>query len=224
MVDRFANAAASGDAPSLVESYQTQSYDRVDGLLPPSQAAVGGGSLHSHCSRYLVFFGLGAGAAFCPEAKLLFEGFQSRGGWLRCSEVLLLLVPVLLCGCVVCCLPLSYSFAVLLFGLSCCSCCSGLFHFFFASHLLLRSCQAQALVEVCAIKVNTSENMANLRSSVVLEARATELGITREDLDRIVAKKVNSFAKFAFATKYVPGQSDDRLFLELASNAINHAS
>ena len=45
-------------------------------------------------------------------------------------------------------------------------------------------------------------------------ARATALGLKEDELNAIIASKVDTMAKFAFSSAYVPGQADDSPFVE----------
>ena len=51
--------------------------------------------------------------------------------------------------------------------------------------------------------------MAMLDSAAEFEARATEVGILDAELTKLKAMRFHTFKRLAFASNYVPGQSDD---------------
>ena len=58
---------------------------------------------------------------------------------------------------------------------------------------------------------------SNLDSVAVFEARALEIGLSTEELERICARQWNTLGKLAFSCNYIPGGSDDSGLMKLAA-------
>ena len=71
--------------------------------------------------------------------------------------------------------------------------------------------------------------MAGIDSKAVFAARAAEVGVTQATIDAMVGRTWDTLASFAYSCSYVPGQTDDRDFVEkvmtpvLGPNPNDHA-